>query len=154
MNFTTVYSLYSRTSSIHILAGLWMPMCTLMSYLPCQLWSHWQCCKSIVVAECSTYCPNQLFEGATATTVFVFSSLQAITAKHQKFKGLFPSLSVKIQRSTQILRNRYGHAKRSATFDYPIWPLGLWQGRETSLSTDFSRTAGKQRLMTVTTFGA
>lgn len=36
----------------------------------------------------STYCPNQLFEGATATIVLVFSSLHEIAAKHQKLKGL------------------------------------------------------------------
>lgn len=47
--------------------------------------------KSLVMLQihrriCSIYCPNQLLEGATATTVFVFSSLQAIIAKQQKFK--------------------------------------------------------------------
>lgn len=82
----------------------------------------------------STYCPNQLFEGATAGIVFVFSSLQAITAKQELKDSLFPSVSMKIHGSTQILKNRYGHTKKSATFDYPIGVLGLWQGRETNLS--------------------
>lgn len=42
---------------------------------------------------CSSYCPNQLFEGATAAIVFVFSSLQAKTA-NQELKGLSLSFSI------------------------------------------------------------
>lgn len=99
---------------------------------------------------CSTYCANQLFERTIATTVFVFSSLQAVTAKHQKLKGLSFSISEDSRFHSDPEEQIWAHKKIS---NFRLPHLGAWPlARKRNKSVHFSCSAGQQRLMTMPTF--
>lgn len=92
---------------------------------------------------CSTYCPNQLFEGATPTTVFAFSSLQAIIAK-QELNGYFLSFSIsEDSRFHSDPEEQIWAHKKISIFWLPhlgAWPLARKRNKSVQ---DFSRSAGK-----------
>ena len=148
MNFTTIYNLLWKISFIYIPARLWMLTRTLLRCnLPCQPWSHWQCCRS---TSMDMYAPHTVLihslEEQLQPPCLCLAHFIQIAAKHQKITGI--CLLLQYQRRLKVpLRDPEEHTQKHIEDQqvphYPIWAPGLWQGRETSSSADFSCSAAK-----------